>query len=82
VKAVGVVAVAGLALTLGSLGTWIATRTSSVPDAVFCEVTSSTAAVRGLSEGSFVDGTDSGCAPGEPRFCIEAGGSVLHLKRC
>lgn len=81
-KGAGVVAIAGLALAAGSAGTWAASRGSSVPDAVFCEVSASTAASRGLSEGSFIDGTDSGCVPAERKFCVEARGSVLHLKRC
>lgn len=77
------VIVAVLALVIGSVSTWVVSR-ALLDDSVviFCEVNASTAAIRGLSEGVFVDGTDSGCVPSEVRFCVEGRDSVLDLRRC
>ena len=82
----GLVIVAVLALAIGSVSTWVVSRATLWPDddsvVTFCEVNASTAADRGLSEGVFVNGTDSGCVPSELRFCVETRDSVLDLRRC
>lgn len=86
VKTSGLVIVAVLSLAIGSVGTWVLSRATMPSDedpvVVFCEVNASTAADRGLSEGVFVNGTDSGCVPSELRFCVETRDSVLDLRRC
>jgi len=69
-------------LLIGVGGAWLVVRQLGTPSAVYCEVSLSTAASRGLDAGALVDGTDSGCAPSEVKFCVSSVGSVLHLRRC
>jgi hypothetical protein len=85
-RPVWVAVVAGVALVAGSIGTWLVSRAALFSDedsvTVFCEVSALSAEIRGLREGVFVNGTDSGCVPSEMRFCIETRDSVLNLRRC
>jgi hypothetical protein len=80
-KGLRLVVTACVALAVGSLGTWAATRPVEEPDSVWCEVSASSAASRGLSVGTFLDGTDSGCLPDELRLCVKHE-PVLDINRC